>query len=188
MSFIARLDGDKESVSQILLPHPVEARLLSELTEHLMRTAASAFTVAERELIAAFVSRTNACTFCAGTHEAAAEALGVPDELFVALQADLDTAPVADRLKPVLRYVRKLTLTPTRMTQADADAVFTAGWAARDFHLAIMICGMFNLYNRMLEGYGCKNTEAWRHLHGAELAEIGYLHVAEIAARANSES
>lgn len=182
MSFVARLTREKESVSQILLCYPAQAGMLGALTEHLMRDADSAFTVAERELIAAYVSGVNACTFCAGTHEAAAEALGVAPDLFPALLADVDSAPVTDRLKPVLHYVRKLTLTPTRMVQADADAVFAAGWEERDFHLAILICGLFNLYNRMLEGYGCKNTEIYRRTAGAELAEIGYLHVAENAA------
>jgi uncharacterized peroxidase-related enzyme len=152
--------------------------------EHLMRKADSAFTVAERELIAAYVSGVNACTFCASTHEAAAEALGVASDLFPALLADVDSAPVADRLKPVLHFVRKLTLTTTRMVQADADAVFAAGWEERDFHLAILICGLSTIYNRLLEGYGCKNTETYRRTAGAKLAGIGYLHVAEIAAGA----
>jgi hypothetical protein len=87
-------------------------------------------------------------------------------------------------LKPVLRFVRKLTLTPTRMVQADADAVFAAGWDERDFHYAIMICGLFNFYNRMLEGYGAKNAADYRLTAGRDLAQTGYLHVSAIAAGA----
>ena len=45
-----------------------------------------------------------------------------------ALASDLETAPIDERLKPVLRYVEKLTKTPYQMTQADADAVRAAGW------------------------------------------------------------
>ena len=89
------------------------------------------------------------------------------------------TAAVDEGLKPVLKYVRKLTLTPARMTQADADAVFGAGWDEKAFHFAIMICGMFNLYNRLLEGYGIKNSAAFRERAGRSLAESGYMHVAE---------
>ena len=93
----------------------------------------------------------------------------------------LDTAPVNENLKPVLKYVKKLTLTPTRMTQADADAIFEAGWDEGSFHFAIMICGMFNLYNRLLEGYGIKNSSEFRETAGRALAESGYMHVAERA-------
>ena len=38
------------------------------------------------------------------------------------IEYGLDGAPVRDPMKPVLRYVRKLTEAPSRMTQADADA------------------------------------------------------------------
>jgi hypothetical protein len=69
------------------------------------------------------------------------------------------------------------------MVQADADAVFAAGWDECDFHYAIMICGLFNFYNRMLEGYGAKNTADFRLTAGRDLAQTGYLHVAEIADR-----
>ena len=41
---------------------------------------------------------------------------------------DLDASAVDDKLKPVLRFVKKLTETPSRMMQADVDAIFDAGW------------------------------------------------------------
>jgi uncharacterized peroxidase-related enzyme len=181
MSFVKRITRDQESVSEILRPYARIAGPLSELTEHVLRGSECAFSVAERELIGAFVSGVNACTFCCDTHQAAAEAMGVPAGVLDALLLDIGGAPVDDRLKPVLRFVRKLTLMPTRMVQADADAVFAAGWDERDFHYAIMICGLFNFYNRMLEGYGAKNTADFRLTAGRDLAQTGYLHVAEIA-------
>ncbi|MFT5134883.1 MAG: hypothetical protein ACI9SC_003365 [Gammaproteobacteria bacterium] len=81
----------------------------------------------------------------------------------------------------MLKYVKKLTLTPTHMTQSDADAVFEAGWDEKSFHFAIMICGMFSLYNRLLEGYGIKNTHEFWEKAGRSLAESGYMQVAELA-------
>ena len=41
----------------------------------------------------------------------------------------IDAAPVEPRLKPLLRYVRKLTQTPSRMTPDDAEAVYDVGWS-----------------------------------------------------------
>jgi len=181
MSFVERITQETESVSEILRPYPEIAGPPSALTEHVLRGTENGFSVAERELIGAFVSGTNKCTYCYDTHQATAEAMGVSAGVLDALLIDIDTAPVDVRLRPVLRFVRKLTLTPTRMVQADADAVFAAGWDERDFHYAIMICGLFNFYNRMLDGYGAKNTADYRLAAGRELAQTGYLHVAELA-------
>jgi len=181
MSFITRIPDDQGSVSEILKPYPAMAGPVSNLTEYVMCSDEVQFSRAERELIATYVSDLNTCTYCARTHQATAEALGIDTQLFDALLEDVDSAPVSEALKPVLKYVKKLTLTPSRMTQADADAVFSAGWDERAFHFAVMICGMFNLYNRLLEGYGIKNTAEFRERAGRSLAESGYMHVAETA-------
>src|SRR5262249_36054485 len=99
--------------------YPQTARPLLDYHELVMR-GPSPFTVAARELIAAYVSGVNACNYCHGVHTATAEAFGVPPGLLAAALADLDAAPVDERLRPVLRYVGKLTSTPSRMAQEDA--------------------------------------------------------------------
>lgn len=116
--------------------------------------AGAPLTAAECELIAAYVSGLNACSFCLGSHRVYAEALGVAPGLIDALLADPDTAPVADKLRPLLRYVRKLNSLPSRLTQADADAVFAAGWDEAGLFHAIQVCAAFNLFNRLVEGAG----------------------------------
>ena len=80
------------------------------------------------------------------------------EQLLESLLNDIDGAAVDERLKPVLRYVRKLTLTPSRMVQSDADKIFEAGWSENDFHYVVMITGLFNFYNRLMDGYGVRNT------------------------------
>ena len=76
----------------------------------------SPLTVGQRELIAAFVSGLNACIYCHGAHTIAAQAFGIDEGMFASLMNDLDAAPVADKLKPILAYVRKLTLTPAKIS------------------------------------------------------------------------
>lgn len=109
---------------------PASCKPLGELTEVAMR-GASPFTQGQRELIAAYVSALNACTYCHTTHAGVAAAFGVPQDLFAALLSDIDSAPVEERIKPILRYARKLTLSPARMTEADAAAVYEAGWGTK---------------------------------------------------------
>src|SRR5262249_12097622 len=87
----------------------------------------SPFTEGERELIAAYVSGLNHCRYCHGVHSATAELLGIKREL-VDSRIDIDGADVDPKMRPVLRYARKLTQQPSSLTQADADAIFAAGW------------------------------------------------------------
>jgi hypothetical protein len=74
----------------------------------------------------------------------------------------------------VLRYVKKLTLTPSRMTRADADAVFAAGWDERALGDAVAICALFNFYNRIVEGHGVRGSEAIWSRATKMIRETGY--------------
>ena len=56
----------------------------------------------------------------------------------------------------------------------EAAVLFEAGWDEDSFHYAVMICGLFNFYNRLIDGYGVKNTADFRLSRGRALAEQGY--------------
>ena len=88
--------------------------------------------------------------------------------------SDLDASAIDDKLKPVLRFVKKLTETPSRMVQGDVDAIFDAGWDEDCYHYAVMICGLFNMMNRIMDGYGVKNTAEGRQMRGQLLVDVGY--------------
>ena len=90
----------------------------------------------------------------------AAEHFGVDAGLLEALMADVDAAPVDEKMRPLLRYVGKLTTTPAKLTQADADAVFAAGWSESEFHIAILVSARFNFINRLVQGHGIQHNAA----------------------------
>jgi uncharacterized peroxidase-related enzyme len=179
MSFVDSIDAADEGVAAVFKRFPDHGIPLTRLTEIVMRTGDCQFSAKERELIGAFTSGTNACTYCYETHKAAAEAFGVDADLLRNLLADVDSSSVDDKLKPVLRYVKKLTESPARMVQDDVDTIFAAGWDENTFHYVVMICALFNLYNRVLDGYGIENTPDCRHSRGQRLADSGYGFVAE---------
>jgi uncharacterized peroxidase-related enzyme len=135
----------------------------------------SPLTPAQRELIGAYVSSLNACQYCYGGHRAAAELFGVPPETIDSLIHDLGTAAIDSNLRPIFAFVKKLTQTPTRMTQADADAVFAAGWDETALHSAIAVCCVFNFMNRLVEGHGIKADRASFAERGRKHVEMGYI-------------
>ncbi|MGP6089893.1 carboxymuconolactone decarboxylase family protein [Antarctobacter jejuensis] len=132
---------------------PAAVRPLLELNEAVMR-GESDLTVAERELIAAYVSSLNACQFCLDAHAVFARAHGIAPDLIAALLEDLEGAAIDDRLRPILRYVRKLTLSPAQMIEADARAVYEAGWREEALFDVVQVCAVFSLMNRIVEGAG----------------------------------
>ena len=135
----------------------------------------SAFTAGERELIAAYVSRLNSCTYCASSHSEAAVILGIDPLSLDALMANVDTARIEERFKPIFKFLKKLTLTPYKMIQADADAVYAEGWDERALHDVVMVCCCFSFMNRLADGHGLPSDPALFKARAARHAQEGYL-------------
>jgi uncharacterized peroxidase-related enzyme len=142
--------------------------------EAVMREA-SAFTAGERELMAAYVSKLNSCTYCASSHSEAAVVLGVERHVLEALIADIDTAPIDGRFKPIFKFLEKLTLTSHKVVQSDADAVYAEGWGERALHDVIMVCCCFSFMNRLADGHGLPSDPSQFAARAKRHAEEGYL-------------
>ena len=172
MPFLPALPEDAAMLDVLQLV-PETARPLVQFHEALMR-GDSPLAVGQRELLAAYVSALNSCAYCHGVHAATAEAFGIPAELLNNLLADVDGAEVEDRFKPMIRFVRKLTLEPTSVTSQDAAGVLAAGWDDRALHDAVMICGLFSCMNRVVQGLGLRADEKYSLQAAARLSKEGY--------------
>jgi uncharacterized peroxidase-related enzyme len=172
MPFLSSLAEDAHLID-VFKKFPGTYRPLIGYHEVLLR-GPSPLTVAERELIAAYVSGLNSCTYCHGVHAATAEQFGVAEGLLRQLLENPDHAPVDERMKPLLAYVKKLTYTPNRLVPADAEAVLAAGWNEQALHDAVSVCGLFNLMNRLVEGFGLTGDAAYFELAAVRLASGGY--------------
>lgn len=137
------------------------------------------FDPAERELIAAYVSGLNGCDYCHGVHGRVAHEFGVPEQTLAAALADLDSAPVDERLRPVLRYVGTLTRSPSEVTEQDAAAVYAAGWDEAALHQAVVLCALLNFMNRMVDGHGIAAGPEHYVSSGRRIHDIGYAGLAE---------
>ncbi len=147
--------GEQPGLDDVYRRFPHTAGPLMEYHDRLLRDR-SDLTIAQRELIAAYVSGINACGFCHGAHVIAARNFGISPDLFEGLMADLATSGVEERMKPILAYVGKLTRTPSMMAERDAQLVYQAGWSEEALFTAISVCALFNFMNRIVEGSGIK--------------------------------
>lgn len=140
-------------LSDVFKRFPKGLRPLLELHDALLRDD-GALTIAQRELIAAYVSGLNGCDFCYGAHTLMAQAFGVDPALLEALITDLDAAPVDDRLKTLLRYLGHLTRTPSRIPRPAIDEVRAAGWSEEALYEAVSVCALYSYMNRIAEAAG----------------------------------
>ena len=149
----------------------------SKMSEALMN-GPSPLSRGERELILAFAAGVAQCKFVYVAHSEVAYAQGIEQGVLDRLLDDLDTAPVEAKLKPLLAFVRKLTLTPGAMSQADADAVFEAGWDEQALHDAIAVTARAVFMQRLVEGHGF--TPPSREVaakHAKRRVEHGYVNL-----------
>ena len=120
---------------------------MRELTQEAMR-GPSAWSIGDRELMGAVVSKTNNCEVCTKTHGTVA-ALAYQDEATVsAVLSDLEAAPIEEPLQATLRMLRKL----TREHAVDADdmrALLAAGVSREQIEDALAVCFTFNTVDRL---------------------------------------
>ncbi len=165
--------GPDASIGDILFSDPERFGPILLFANNVMRDD-GALDTPTRELIAAYVSGLNDCTFCYGVHDATALRFGVDASLLGALLADIDQAAIADDQKPVFAFARKLTLSPSRVADADRRAVLDAGHSETAVKDVVAIVALFSFFNRLVDGHGVKGNADIFQRDSEMLATFGY--------------
>jgi uncharacterized peroxidase-related enzyme len=139
-------------IRSLVMFRPETGKPLYELAQVLLR-GESTLTPAERELIAAYVSYRNNCTFCYSSHAAAARCLYEDEAAIVdEVLKDMQQAPVSDKLKALLNIAGKVQILGTEVKQADIDAARELGATDRELHDTVLIAASFSMFNRYVDG------------------------------------
>jgi len=153
LAVIRRLGGAAvEDAAKTFLYRPQWGRPFAAILHTLLR-GPSRWSVGERELFAAFISKLNRCSYCVGAHGAVASKY-VSDEVFQMALDDWRTAPVRPEVRAMLSFVEKMTLAPDMLGSDDASALRAAGVDERDALEGIYICWWFNAGNRLADAFG----------------------------------
>lgn len=126
---------------------------LKAVTHEAMR-GHSAWSVADRELMAALVSKTNACDYCIGAHTAVAARAYQNEAKVSATLSALETAGIEEPLRATLRMLCKLTR--ERAVEADDNirAALAAGVSRAQIEDALAAAFAFNIMNRLADAFG----------------------------------
>jgi len=150
---------------------------MRELAEVLLR-GPNSLTSGEREMIAAFVSSRNDCSFCHASHRAAAaHQLNGNYDLVDAVVKDARSAPVSGKLKALLAIAGKVQEGGKQVERADVERARAEGATDTEIHDAVLIAAAFCMYNRYVDGLATwtpTEPEVYDRM-GQRMAQQGYV-------------
>jgi uncharacterized peroxidase-related enzyme len=113
----------------------------------------SRWSVADRELMAAYVSQVNGTAFCVGAHTATAAQAYRNPEMVAAVLAGLESAPIPEPLRATLRMLGRLTTHGT-LSGTDMRQVLDAGATREQIEDALAVCAAFTITDRLADAFG----------------------------------
>jgi uncharacterized peroxidase-related enzyme len=164
-------ENEFPGISGPLRFRPETAKPIRKLTEVLL-VEPNSLSRGERELIAAYVSGLNECKFCHNSHSAfAAEQLDEGMKLVRQVVDDLDSAPISEKLRALLRIAGAVQESGRKVTPALIEAARSEGATDIELHDTVLIAAAFCMANRYVDGLGAiapnnpaAYAEAARHI------------------------
>ena len=109
---------------------------------------------ADCEMLATIVSSINTCEYCLMHHTEALQFYWKDRERVERLVRDYRTAGLSDEQLALAEYARKLTASPSSMTEEDVVDLREVGFSDRQILDANLIVSYFNFVNRIASGLG----------------------------------
>jgi AhpD family alkylhydroperoxidase len=122
------------------------------LTHEAMR-GQSDWSVGDRELMAAYVSKANECLFCVSAHSATSTMWYADEAKVAATLGDLETAPIDDALRVTLRMLGKLTH-DNGIEADDIRAALASSVSVDQIKDALAVSLAFNITDRLANAFG----------------------------------
>lgn len=149
------VQNDLPGIRALLTYRPETAEPLGALANVLLH-APNSLSAGDRELIAAYVSSLNDCTFCCRSHAAIA-ACHLGDEALVdAAIADPSRAQLSAKLKALLAVAAKVQQGGRAVQTSDIDSARAAGATDLEIHDTVLIAAAFCMFNRYVDGLGAR--------------------------------
>jgi alkylhydroperoxidase family enzyme len=89
---------------------------------------------------------------------------------------DLESSSLEDKEKALFRFVDKVNHDSPRITSDDMQPLYAAGWSDEAIYFAIIVCALFNFYNRWIDATGVHALSDEAHREGGKrMATQGYV-------------
>ena len=123
-----------------------------QFTHEAMR-GPSDWSIGDRELMAAYVSKVNESAFCIGAHTATAGQAYNDGPKVASVLADLESAAIEEPLRATLRMLGTLTAEGT-LSAEDMREVLSTGVSPQQIKDALAVCTAFNTTSRLADTFG----------------------------------
>jgi uncharacterized peroxidase-related enzyme len=159
-----------------MVAYPETEKHLNGLADSMLR-GPSSLTPGEREMIAAYVSSGNECSFCTLLHASTARHLmGDSSEVVDSVLSQGAQAPINAKLQALLEIAGKVRMDGRLVTAEDITRARRAGADDQAIHDTVLIAAAFCMYSRYVDGlatWAPEEPEVYDEM-GAQLAENGY--------------
>ena len=146
------VDKDLPGIRSLMAFSPETAAPMGVLANLLLRTN-EGLTMAERELIATYVSYLNDCVYCQYSHGAIVSCyLNDNDQVVKQVLKDKDSAPISDKLKALLAIAASAQKSGKLVTDEQVETARQFGASDKDIHDTVFITAAFCMFNRYVDG------------------------------------
>ena len=164
-------------IRSLVMFRPETGKPLYELAQVLLR-GESPLTEAERELIAAYVSKRNDTMFCMMSHAAASRHLYGDDKNIVDdVLKDMHRSQMSDKMKALLNIAGKVQVLGKEVTEEDIAKAREQDANDREIHDTVLIAAAFSMFNRYVDGLASftpTDPDEYAEM-GKRMAEKGYV-------------
>src|SRR5665213_1583718 len=164
-------------IRSLVMFRPETGKPLYALAQVLLR-GESPLSEAERELIAAYVSKRNDTMFCMMSHAAASRELYKDDRHIVDdVLKNMEHSQVGDKMKALLNIAGKVQILGKEVSEEDIAKAREQGANDREIHDTVLIAAAFSMFNRYVDGLASFTpTDPNEYVEmGKRMAEKGYV-------------
>jgi len=98
------------------------------------------------------------------------------EELVWSVLHDLESSPLPEKEKALLRFVTKVNRNSPSISPEDMQPLYEVGWADDAIYYAITVCALFNFYNRWIDASGVHALSDEAHREGGKRSALhGYV-------------
>ena len=146
------VDPNLPGIRSLMAFSPETATPMGKLANLMLRTN-EGLSMAEREMIAAYVSYLNDCFFCQNVHGAmAGHYMQCDIQQIDAVKNDFTSTPLSDKMKALLSIAGSVQKSGNQVTAQQIEQAKNAGATDKEIHDTVLIAAAFCMYNRYVDG------------------------------------
>lgn len=170
------VDPNIPGIRSLMAFSPQTAEPMNKLAGLLLRTN-EGLSMAEREMIAAYVSYLNDCFYCQHSHSAIVTCyLNDDGAVMKQVRKDFETAEISDKMKALLSIAGSVQKGGKHVREEQIQRARDEGASDKEIHDTVLIAALFCLFNRYVDGLASNaptDMDSYP-LRARQIAENGY--------------